>query len=139
MICPATPQRTAERRRVAPTPTMAPVMACVVLTGTPVWVARRKCHRCARLRGKAAYRLQLRDSRSHRVNDAPAAGQRSEGDGGVCDQHDPERNVKRLDVPSGEQDARDDSRRLLRIVGAVIEAEEGGRHELEPPEPSIDA
>ena len=32
---PATPQRTAESRRVAPTPTIDPVMACVVLTGTP--------------------------------------------------------------------------------------------------------
>ena len=32
-----TPQRTAERRRVAPTPTIAPVMVCVVLTGMPKW------------------------------------------------------------------------------------------------------
>ena len=32
-IWPATPQRTADSRRVAPTPTMAPVIACVVLTG----------------------------------------------------------------------------------------------------------
>src|SRR5579859_5065291 len=31
----ATPQRTAERRVVDPTPTMAPVMVCVVLTGMP--------------------------------------------------------------------------------------------------------
>ena len=32
---PATPQRTAESRCVVPTPTMAPVMVCVVLTGIP--------------------------------------------------------------------------------------------------------
>jgi len=32
---PATPQRTADRRRVAPTPTMAPVIVCVVDTGMP--------------------------------------------------------------------------------------------------------
>ena len=32
---PATPNLTAERRRVAPTPTMAPVMVCVVETGMP--------------------------------------------------------------------------------------------------------
>src|SRR5713226_6819547 len=38
-ICRATPQRTADRRRVAPTPTIAPVIAWVVLTGTPVCVA----------------------------------------------------------------------------------------------------
>ena len=31
----ATPHRTAESRWVAPTPTMAPVMVCVVLTGIP--------------------------------------------------------------------------------------------------------
>src|SRR5262249_1229986 len=38
---PATPQRTADSRRVAPTPTIAPVIACVVDTGTPVCVAIR--------------------------------------------------------------------------------------------------
>src|SRR3954449_8031977 len=31
----ATPQRTAESRCAAPTPTIAPVIVCVVLTGTP--------------------------------------------------------------------------------------------------------
>ena len=34
-ICRATPQRTAESRRVAPTPMMAPVIVCVVLMPTP--------------------------------------------------------------------------------------------------------
>ena len=38
---PASPQRTAERRCVAPTPTIAPVMVCVVLTGMPKRVAKR--------------------------------------------------------------------------------------------------
>src|SRR5437773_2048950 len=37
---PATPHRTAESRRVAPTPTMAPVMVCVVETGIPNELAR---------------------------------------------------------------------------------------------------
>ena len=32
----ATPQRTAERRLVEPTPTIAPVMVWVVLTGIPL-------------------------------------------------------------------------------------------------------
>lgn len=31
----ATPQRTHDRRRREPTPTIAPVIVCVVLTGTP--------------------------------------------------------------------------------------------------------
>src|SRR5207247_10586973 len=34
-ILPATPQRTAEKRCTAPTPVIAPVMVCVVLTGIP--------------------------------------------------------------------------------------------------------
>ena len=38
-ILPATPQRTALARCVEPTPTMAPVMVCVVETGTPSAVA----------------------------------------------------------------------------------------------------
>src|SRR5258707_2691862 len=37
---PATPQRTAERRRVAPTPTIAPVMVCLVDTGMANELAR---------------------------------------------------------------------------------------------------
>src|SRR6185437_7750863 len=37
----ATPHRTAERRPVEPTPIMAPVMVCVVLTGMPL-KARKK-------------------------------------------------------------------------------------------------
>jgi len=39
MMFPATPQRTAESLLVEPTPTMAPVMVCVVLTGIPATVA----------------------------------------------------------------------------------------------------
>src|SRR5712691_4147503 len=38
-ICPATPHRTAESRLVDPTPTIEPVIACVVLTPTPRYVA----------------------------------------------------------------------------------------------------
>jgi hypothetical protein len=38
-IRPARPQRTAERRLVAPTPTIEPVIVCVVLTGIPQCVA----------------------------------------------------------------------------------------------------
>ena len=36
----ATPHRTAESRLVDPTPTMAPVIVCVVLTGMPPYVAK---------------------------------------------------------------------------------------------------
>src|SRR5438093_6351199 len=39
---PAIPHRTAESRPVAPTPTIAPVIVCVVDTGIPRWVARKR-------------------------------------------------------------------------------------------------
>ena len=38
-IRPAIPHRTADTRFVAPTPTIDPVIVCVVLTGMPKWVA----------------------------------------------------------------------------------------------------
>jgi hypothetical protein len=97
-ICPATPHRTADRRRVEPTPTIAPVIACVVLTGTPMSGRGHQRQRRAGFRGEPADRLQLGDLRSHRVNDPPAAGQRAEADRRVRDQHDPERDVKGLNV-----------------------------------------
>src|SRR4051812_40632802 len=40
-IRPAIPHRTADNRFVAPTPTIAPVIVCVVLTGTPSELARK--------------------------------------------------------------------------------------------------
>ena len=58
-IWPATPQRTADSRRVAPTPMMAPVIVCVVLTRTPSDVAMKIATRRAGLRGEAADRRQL--------------------------------------------------------------------------------
>ena len=39
---PATPHLTAESLRVAPTPTIAPVIVCVVETGIPVSVAPKR-------------------------------------------------------------------------------------------------
>jgi hypothetical protein len=38
-IWPATPQRTADSRLVDPTPTIAPVIVCVVLMPVPIAVA----------------------------------------------------------------------------------------------------
>ena len=62
-ICPATPQRTADSRRVAPTPTIAPVIVCVVLMPMPSCVAVKMATRRAGLGGEAADRLQLGDLR----------------------------------------------------------------------------
>ena len=88
-IRPATPQRTADRRRIEPTPMIAPVIVCVVLTGTPRCVAVKSEIAPRGLGGEAADRLQLGDLRSHRVDDAPAAGQRAERDRRVRRQHRP--------------------------------------------------
>ena len=82
-IWPATPHRTADQRRVAPTPTIAPVMVWVVVTGMPKWVAKPISDGRARLGAEAADRLQLGDPRAHRLDDPPAAGERAQGDRGV--------------------------------------------------------
>ena len=52
----ATPHRTAESRFVAPTPMIAPVIVCVVLTGIPKRVASRMLIAPARLGAEAAHR-----------------------------------------------------------------------------------
>jgi len=41
-MVPATPHRTELARRIEPTPTIAPVMVCVVETGMPKAVAKNK-------------------------------------------------------------------------------------------------
>src|SRR5258706_9149319 len=46
--------------------------------------------RGAALGGEAALRLQLRDLRAHGVDDAPAAEERAEADGGVRGENDPD-------------------------------------------------
>src|SRR3954471_23028535 len=85
-------QRTAETRRAAPTPTMAPVIVCVVETGTPSAVARNRVMAPPRLGAKAAHRGKVGDLRSHRANDAPAAEKRSQRHRRLAGEHDPERH-----------------------------------------------
>ena len=92
---PATPQRTAEAFVTEPTPTIAPVMVCVVETGMPRSVARKSVIGAAGLGAEAADRLQLGDAHPHRPHDAPAARQRAEAHRGVAREHDPERDVER--------------------------------------------
>src|SRR5262245_37621579 len=72
-IWPATPHRTADSRRVAPTPTIAPVIACGADRDADLRRDQNRKGR-ARFRREAADRLQFCDLRAHRVNDAPAAG-----------------------------------------------------------------
>ena len=137
------PQRTADRRRIEPTPMIAPVIVCVVLTGHAEVRRGEERDRAGGLRGEAADGLQLGDLRAHRVDDAPAARERAERDRGVRGEHDPDRNrqmtVVELQVAAGDQRAGDDAHRLLRVVAAVPEAVGRGRQQLQPPEPLIDA
>ena len=77
-MLPAMPQRTAETRRAAPTPMIAPVIVCVVETGMPSQVAANSVMRAAGLGAEALHRIEPRDLRAHRVDDAPAAEQRAQ-------------------------------------------------------------
>ena len=43
----ATNHRTADKRRVTPTPTIAPAIVCVVLTGMPRWAVRKSAEAAA--------------------------------------------------------------------------------------------
>ena len=99
--------------------------------------------RAGGLGGEAADGLQLGDLRAHRVDDAPAARQRAEGDRGVRGEHDPDRNrqmaVVELKIAAGDERAGDDPHRLLRVVAAVAEAVGRRRQQLQAPEPVIDA
>ena len=90
----ATFQRTAETRRAAPTPTMAPVMVWVVETGTPMWVARNRVIAPAGLGAEALLRRQAGDLRAHGVDDPPAAEQGAQRHGRLAGQHHPERHVE---------------------------------------------
>ena len=98
---------------------MAPVIVCVVLTGTPSAVAvnsdtapavsaAKPPTGCSRvIFDPIVWMMRQPPDSVPSAIDACAA------------QHHPERNVERLDVAGREQHARDDAHRLLRVVGAV--------------------
>ena len=106
-IRPATPQRTAESLRVAPTPMIAPVMVWVVDTGIPSAVARNSVIAPPGLGAEPADGLQLGDLLPHRLDDPPAAEQRAQRDRGVAGEDDPERDVGTLEIRS-ERSVRDE-------------------------------
>ena len=83
-MLPATPQRTARARCAAPTPTIAPVIVCVVETGMPKLDGEEQRDRAAGLGREAADRPQLGDLLAHGLDDAPAAEQRAERDRDVA-------------------------------------------------------
>ena len=135
---PATPHRTAESRRAAPTPTMAPVMVWVVETGMPppTW---RRASRQRPIPRPSPPRVETGDLRAHGLHDAPAAAQGAETHRHVGGQHDPQRDVGvGGQVVGRDQQGEDDAHRLLGVVGAVAEAEGGGRHQLSASEALVE-
>ena len=138
-ICPATPQRTALSRRVAPTPTMAPVIVCVVLMPTPSAVAVKIATAAPVSAAKPPagcsfvifVPIVLMIRQPPLSVPSPIA---------VCDSISTQNgtsNVAR--ISARHQRARDDAHRLLRVVGAVHQAVGRGGDQLQPAEPAIDA
>ena len=93
---PATPHLTAEKRLAEPTPTIEPVMVCVVETGMPKDVAQEKRDGSGRFGAESADGLQLDDLGAHRFDDPPAAREGSQADRGVRREDDPKRDVGQL-------------------------------------------
>ena len=90
----ATPQRTAERRLVAPTPMTAEVMVWVVEIGASIDVRRRVEHDGGdRLGGEAAGGVEVDDPAAEGAHDPPAAGVGAERDRGRGREDHPEREV----------------------------------------------
>src|SRR3989338_2237203 len=88
-------------------------------------------------RREAAERVELGDALAHGLDDAPAAGHGAAGNGQVAQDDYPEGNLVALERAAGHEGCGDDAHSFLGVVGAVAEAESGGREELEPPEPLV--
>ena len=141
-ICPATPQRTADNRLIDPTPMIAPVMVCVVLTGTPRWVAVNSeiAPAVSAANPPTGWSFVIRDPIVWMMRQPPdnvpsaiaacAAMITQNGIGSLP-------SIK-IEIPAGDQRAGDDAHRLLRVVAAVPQAVGRRRHQLQPPEPVID-
>ena len=137
---PATPQRTAEKRFVAPAPSTEPEIVCVVETGKPKCAVRIEDDARRRLRGEPLRRLELRDPLAEGADDAPAPGVRAGRDrAGGGDDHPDRRAVEvGAQVAGGDEREDDDAHRLLRVVRSVGECEEARRHELRPAKHVVD-
>ena len=104
-----TPQRTAERRRVAPTPTIAPVMVCVVLTWNSENGVANDGDPAGCLGREAAKGRKFGDALAHGFDDAPAARHGSATHRQVTADDDPERDGK-FPADSGVKNAARDKR-----------------------------
>jgi hypothetical protein len=137
-MLPATPQRTALARWAEPTPTMAPVMVCVVDTGMPRAVARNKRDRTTGFGAEAAHGFELGDLLAHGLDDAPAAKHGASRNGDVAaTMTQPGATCRSGGVAGGDQQHPDDANGLLRVVAAVAQAVGAGRDQLQAPEPAV--
>ncbi len=118
---------------------IAPVMVCVVETGSPKAVAAKRVSAPPVSGAEALHRREPRDLRAHRVDNPPAAEQRTQRHGRLAGQDHPERHVEgaRGAAVRVEQH-RDDAHGLLRVVAAVAEGIERGGDELELAKHPID-
>ncbi len=122
-----TPQRTADSRLVAPTPTMAPVMVWVVLTGIPrVWVRKRVMAPAVSAQTPSrGLTLVIRVPMVFTIRQPSAHG--TEGDGAEAGNRYPIGNMADIvQVAVGYHGSGDDPQDLLRVVAAMSQAEQGG-------------
>jgi len=125
----ATPQRTAERRWVLPTPTMA--------DGYARERGAEEGDGSGGLGAESADGLELGDLGAHGVNDAPATEVGAERDGGVSGKDDGPVPVPPVGGEiglghdaGGVEGAGDDAHGFLSVVAAVSETIGGRRHQL---------
>ena len=136
---PATPQRTADSRRVAPTPTMAPVIVCVVDTGMPAWDVKNSVTAAADSAATppTGCSLVICEPIVFTIRQPPVSVPRAIAV--WADEHDPQRHLGVAgQVAGADQHGEDDAHRLLGVVAAVAEAEGGGRGQLARPEPPVE-
>jgi hypothetical protein len=94
--------------------------------------------RAGGFRAEAAHRPQQGNLLSHCPDDFPAARKRTKANRGVRHQYDPKRNTECLEVSGRKQYARDDAHRLLGVICAVADTEQGGGKELKFPKKFVD-
>ena len=138
-MLPANPQRTARVRCAAPTPTMAPVIVCVVDTGIPRVDGQEQGHGAAGFGRKTTDGAQLGDFLAHGLDDAPAAEHGAERDRDVTGNDDPDRQVVRCRDTRGDQQQPDDAHGFLRVVAAVADAVGRRGGQLQRAEIPVDA
>ena len=93
-ILPATPQRTADSRCVAPTPTIEPVIVCVVLTGMPPTAVPMSITAPAVSAQKPPTGRSLVSRIPMVLTIRQPAGERAEPDRGMRGQDHPDRHVE---------------------------------------------